>query len=44
MSSNALKALSQGTLLRSADIEPATSSPTKILIPPTFPINCIASE
>ena len=43
ISNKALKALSQGTLINSAEIEPATSSPTKTLMSPTLPINCIAS-
>ena len=37
------KALSQGTSINSAEIAPATSSPTKILISPILPINFMVS-
>ena len=43
ISNNALNALSQGTLLSSAVIAPATSSPTRILTSPILAIKPMAS-
>ena len=43
MSNKALNALSHGTSTNSAEIAPATSSPTNILISPILPIKLMAS-